>query len=653
MRRVLLLATAVFVLVAIALPCAALYAVLCTRGGLQFVVSHLPQRYGKVGVRIEDVSGTIAGGARAALVEIDQERVHVEIRGIYTRVRLEPLLWQTIRTPDTTVDSVYIEIKRPPPAAPGPTHPREFLPRWLTIDIGHAAVGKAILVVPDGTRIEGTGIAGSALLRHRDIRFQGAELQMGEVHFTVAGKLHAGDPLRLAASGRISWQPRDQPQWQLAANAAGDLDKLSIAGRISAPFHSDIRGDMLDLTHRWHWQGEAVVQDFDLRAWHLTGALGLISGELALRGDGRGFSARGTLNPAGLKAGRFDTRFDGGYARQTLTARRIDITHVASGARTIASGTIGIVPGGPRLDLKGTWRNLRWPLTGRKVPFRSSSGSFELSGMHPYDFRTKGMARVAGLAPVPADVTGQLDADRVVIDHASVDLFRGHADVHGEVVWAPVQRWNLSGRATGIDPGRIRSNLPGSLDFGLTVAGSGFKEGDPISVEVDGLGGRLRGVAATGGGRLTHSGDTWTFKHVRLGLGGTRLALDGRIDRTADLRFAVTSEDLSLLSQGARGRLQAAGTIRGPADAPDIMATAQAADVLYQGIALAGFDAKVDFDPTSRRRSTIAAHLRRLRFLRRTLRSLDVTIDGLASDATAHLDAQAPGLRLTAAASGA
>jgi translocation and assembly module TamB len=653
MRRVLLLAIAAFVLIAIGLPCAALYAVLYTQSGLQFVVSHLPQRYGKVGVRIEDVSGTIAGGARAALVEIDQERVHLEIRGIYTRVRLEPLLWQTVSTPDTKVDTVDIEIKRPPPAPPGPPHAPEFLPRWLTIDIGHAAVGQAILVVPDGTRIEGTGIAGSALLHHRDIRFYQAQLQMGEVHFVAAGKLHAGDPMGMWANGQIAWQPRDQPQWQLAANAAGDLDKLAVFGRILAPFHSELSGNMLDLTRHWHWQGEATIQDFDLRAWHLTGALGLISGKLALSGDGREFSARGTLNPAGLKAGPFDTLFDGGYSRQVLTARRIDITHVASGARTIASGTIGIVPGGPRLDLRGSWTRLRWPLTGRNVPFRSDSGSFELSGMRPYDFKTQGVAQVAQLAPVPADVVGKLDADRVVIDRAGLGLFNGHADIHGEVVWAPVQRWTIIGHATGIDPARIRSDLPGRLDFGLAVAGRGFKEGDPLSVEVDGLGGRLRGVAASGGGRLTHAGDTWSFQHVRVGLGGTRLALDGSIDRAADLRFAVTTEDLSLLAQGDRGRLQASGTIRGSVDAPDIMATAHGADILYQGVALAGFDATIDFDPTSRRRSAIAAHLRQLRFQRRTIRSVNLTIDGMASAATAHLDAQAPGLRMAAAASGA
>ena len=653
MRRILLLTALLFILIAIALPCAALYSVLFTQGGLRFVVSHLPQRFGNVAVRIEGISGTIAGGVRASLVEVDEEHVHVEVRGIHTSLRLEPLLWQTISTPDAAVDSVYVEVKRPTRL---PTshfiHEPQFLPRWLTIDVGHASIGNALVVVPDGARVAGSGITGSALLRHRDISIHQAQLQMGEVHFALDGSLHASDPLRLAANGRITWQPHDQPLWSLAANAAGDLDKLALSGRLEAPFRSEISGEMLDLTRHFHWQGEAVVQDFDLRAWHLTDALGAIGGRLALYGDSRTFGARGSLDPAGLKAGAFNVHFDGGFSHQTLTASRIDITHQGSGARTIASGTIGIVPGGPRLELQGSWSNFRWPLAGRSVPFRSSAGSFELSGVRPYDFHTKGLAQIAALAPVPADVTGQLDNTGVTVTRAQVDLFHGHADVHGQVTWAPMQRWTITGHATGIDPAQFRRDLPGSLDFGLAVVGHGFKASDPLSVEIDGLGGRLRGVAASGGGRLTRAGDTWSFQQVRVGLGRTRLALDGHIDRAVDLRFGVTAEDLSLLSAGSRGRLEASGTIRGPLNAPDIDATAHGTDILYEGMALAGFDAKVDFDPTSQRRSAVAAHFRQLQFHGRTLRNLDFTLDGPASAAMAQVDAQARGLHLTAAATG-
>jgi translocation and assembly module TamB len=652
MRRLLLLAAALFVLITIALPCAVLYSVLFTEGGLRFVVNHLPQRFGHVGVRIENVSGTIARGVHVGLVEVDQERVHLEIRGVYTRILLEPLLFQTIRTPDTTVDSVYIQVKRPtgPPSAPG--HAPPFLPRWLTVRIGHASVHEAVLVVPDGTTLRGSGIEGSALLRHRDIRIYRAQLQLGEVHFEAAGTLHASDPLRLSADGEIGWQPRGQPVWRVDAHTAGDLDRLPISGRFLAPFQSELSGEMLDLTHGFHWKGEAVVQDFDLRAWHLTGALGAISGKLALSGTGKEFSARGTLDPAGLRVGAFDVQFDGSYSKDVLSATRIDLFHPGSGARTVAAGTIGIVPGGPRLDLRGSWRSFRWPLAGANVPFRSGAGTFHLSGLRPYAFETRGLAQIEDFAPVPADVAGKLGDDAVSFSRAQVDLLHGHADLAGQVTWTPVQRWSVSGRATGIDPSALRPDLPGSLDFEVALSGRGFNSGDPVRVAIEGLSGRLRGVAASGGGTLTHAGDTWSFQQVRVGLGRTRLALDGRLGRSADLRFAVTAQDLSLIEAGSRGRLEANGTIHGPIASPDVLATAKGTDVLYDGVSLGSFDARVDFDPTSRRRSSIAAHLRALRLHRRTVRSIDFTLEGPASAVIAHLDAQAPGLQLAAAASG-
>jgi len=661
MRRFLLLATACFLLIVIGLPCIALYSVIYTQSGLRFVVSHLPQRYGKLGLRIDAVSGTVAGGVGASLLEIDQERVHLEVRGIHTRVKLEPLLWQTIDTPDTTIDTVYIRIKRPPgpPSPPGHGGAPQFLPRWLAIYVGHANIGKVVLVIPGGPRLEWTRIDGSAFVRHHDIHVYRARVQMGEIGFDVTGRLRASDPLGLSASGRVTWEPHGQPAWALTANAAGDLDKLPLNADIDAPFHGQVSGEMFDLTHHWHWQGKAAVQDFDLRAWHLTDALGLISGNLDLSGQDRNFTASGTLNPAGLKAGTFNVLFDGGISRQTLIARRIDVTHIGSGARALASGTIGIdsVPGGPRLDLRGSWSNFRWPLVGRSVPFRSTQGTFSLSGLRPYDVHTVGLAQVPmllpGFAPAPADISGKLGDKGVVVSHAQLALFHGHADVHGEVTWAPTQSWDISGHATDIDPSQVRPDLPGSVSFGLEVGGRGFKPSSPLTVELDGVSGRLRGLAASGGGKLTHAGDTWTFQEVRVGLGRTHLALDGSIDRFANLRFAVTAGDLGLLSATGRGRLQARGTIRGPLDDPDIMATAQGANVLFDGVSLAGFDAKVDFDPTSQRRSSIAAHLTTLRFRRRTVRSLDFTLDGPASGAVAHLEVLAPGLQLTAAASGA
>ena len=96
--------------------------------------------------------------------------------------------------------------------------------------------------------------------------------------------------------------------------------------------------------------------------------------------------------------------------------------------------------------------------------------------------------------------------------------------VSGEAAWSPKERWAISGRASNINPGRIRSDLPGSLNFTFAAEGLGFGERGDLSVDVRNMYGRLRGSPASGGGRIANKGTAWQLDRVRLSLGGTTLS---------------------------------------------------------------------------------------------------------------------------------
>ena len=200
------------------------------------------------------------------------------------------------------------------------------------------------------------------------------------------------------------------------------------------------------MTAHWNWSGNAKVADFDLRAWGGGNALGLISGELALAGDATGFNARGSVTPAGLGAGAFDALFDGAYANSVLTAKRIELTHHSSGAHASGAGTIAVVDNGPRLDLKGSWREFRWPLVGTDIGVRSAAGEYALSGTWPYDLRGSGVVTVPALGSVPLRMEGKLAKDRLIVRAAELNTLDGQATVSGEVVWAPGQSWSVYGK---------------------------------------------------------------------------------------------------------------------------------------------------------------------------------------------------------------
>jgi translocation and assembly module TamB len=216
-----------------------------------------------------------------------------------------------------------------------------------------------------------------------------------------------------------------------------------------------------------------------------------------------------------------------------------------------------------------------------------------------------------------------------------------------------VQTWSISGRATGINTGLLRADLPGEVSFTLDASGRGFDAKGDLTAAFSSLSGKLRGVAASGAGTVTHSRTNWGFNSVRVALGSASLALDGHIDDRMDLRFAVSASDLSLLAPDTRGKLKASGTVNGTLADPTIVATAHGGDFEYQGIKLEAFDADVNFNPGApQQESKIDAHLHKLSYKSRTLDSVALTLSGPPAAYDVHLSASATGLAVAAEAKG-
>ena len=649
-RRLLLVFACVAVVAAIVAPAALIWSALYTTSGLQFAIRHVPHRFAGVQLDIVGASGTIADGLTVERVEIDHDLVHLKFEGIEGRVALMPLLLQTIRATHTSVRSALIEVKRRTrPSTPGAP---AFLPRWLIISAEAAQVGSLLVTVPNGFRLSATDISSAGVIRHRVIRFFQVEGLLGGARVSATGELRATDPLGMEVNAHLDWIPAGQPHWIVAGTAHGDLSALNIIAQAESPFRARFIGRGLDLTDRWHWLGEALVQDFDLRAWGVRAPFGSITARLAVSGDDTGFSAHGQVNPTGLRAGVFEAQFSGSYAHRVLTARHMELRHPGSGAVARGAGTIGI--DGPRLDLTGSVSDLRWPLVGRDPALRSASGTFTLEGVLPYRVRASGSARAGELPLIPADVSGTLGKDSFAFESAELDLFGGHASVSGQVVWSPLDSWSVQGHASGINPGALRADLPGSVSFMLAASGRGFDTAGDLSASFSNLSGKLRGVAASGSGSVTRAGNTWGFSAVRVGLGSARVALDGHINERMDLRFAVSAQDLSLLAPGTRGELKASGTLGGTFADPVIVATAHGGDLDYQGIKLESIDADVNFNPgAAGQESKIDARLRKLSYRNRTLESVALTLSGPPAAYQVHLALAASGLSASAEARGA
>ncbi len=134
-------------------PLTLLWAALYTEGGAQFVVRHLPHQLGPVDLKITGLTGTVAHGLHVERVEIDHELVHLTFTNIDGRVRLAPLLVQTIRVTYASVEGAEVQVKRR--VHPPTPSPPSFLPRWLKISADEAHVKRAELSVYNGFKIAG------------------------------------------------------------------------------------------------------------------------------------------------------------------------------------------------------------------------------------------------------------------------------------------------------------------------------------------------------------------------------------------------------------------------------------------------------------------------------------------------------------------
>ena len=653
MRRLLLITAALLIFLAVAVPSAVVYYVVFTESGFKFIVGRIPHRFGTTTLEIDNPTGSVAAGIHVDRVIVDHRLVTVTVENIGGRVKLLPLLWQTIDARNADLGNVTVSVKRrTKPSTPGQPL---FVPRWMVINTDHTRIGTATVNVYNGFHLQATGIEGSAVIRHRTIRLFHVEGQLGEEwHVAGIGLLRATDPFGMDVDTRLNWNPQGQPPWAFNLAAKGNLATLALTIHTTEPFRADFTGRALDLTNHWHWLGDAVAHDLDIRTWGASGVLGLITGRFKLHGDTNGFGGSGEADPTGLHVGLFHTEFDGFYRAHVLTARSMSARHIATGAQATGAGTIEVVKGGPRLDLEGSWRDFRWPLVGKDkdVPFHSPSGVYTLAGILPYDVQMDGIARVRDLPLMPAKVTGSLGKDHFTWSRSEVDLFGGHASGSGKVTWAPENTWAYAGHLTGIDPTWFRPDLPGKLDFKLLVNGLGFEPTGNVTLGFSELGGTLRGTTLSGGGTLSHSGSTWTFDAVRVGLGRTNLALDGRINAQLDLRFDVAAEDLSLLAPESRGQLKASGTLRGTADDPVISASAHGSGIQHNGIGLERLDADIDFDAHADHESRIDARIHKLTFQNRTFESLAFNLSGKPASYALQLDIKALGLNVNAHAAG-
>ena len=649
MRRKITFVTLLCAALLLLIPLAAIYFLAYTEAGFRFAVRVTPHKLGPITMDIRGASGTLVDGINVESFDLVHDRVHVHATGIHGRVNVLPLLWQTIDAHDAHIEAAFVQVFPRVSYAQWVPH---FLPRFLVLNAAGTRIDKATLIAIGGQRLEGTNIVSTASLRHKSLRVFESTLRMGDLHGSASGELRAAEPMQLTASFKWTYSTASQPVYVFNGDVDGDLQRLNVTAHSTAPFSAAVTGEALQLTNNWHWQAHAVITRFDLLEYGIGNPLGNISGALDAKGDRNGFVARGPLESNGLAVGMFDTQFEGSYADRVLRAAKVVVVHRASKASTTASGEIGVVPHGPRLALQGNWRDFRWPLIGNAPAVRSAAGHWSINGLRPFAVTADGPLVVRELAPIPVQLRGTLDHDKLIFTKSGASLLGGSGLFAGEVAWSPRESWQLAGRFGDLDTALLRPDLPGKVSFNIAASGDAFGDKSVLDVTVTDLTGRVRGANARGAGHIQHRGEDWLFDKVNIAVGGLRLVADGRVGATTDITFKADADDLSLLSANSRGKLTARGTLSGTAELPRLLLNAKGSGISHAGVAISELNADIDVDPHAGKTASADIRVRNLEAFGRQIARGQFVLRGSTEKHDIALSAEAADGNLNARATG-
>lgn len=611
-----------------------------SEAALRYVVAQLPTKAGSLEkLQIDDVRGTLAGGFTVERIVIEHDLVYLRIDGIRARLELLPLLWQTIDVSDFEVRD--LEVAPQPRNQPLPTEAKPFLPRLLTLEARQTRVRSATIKQPTGSPVIFKEVTAHGTIRERRIWIRDAKGSLGNIALEANGILKAAMPLGLEAQAKATLVSRRGPRWVASVSTDGDLENLPLQGGLVEPFRAELEEANLRALPPWNLRGTAQVSKLDFTRFGGSAFFGDIAGTLAINFDSAGYRAIGSLESPGLDAGPIDVEFDGTFARNILQARTLKLAHSPSRLRVDTSGTVTFEDVGPTLALSGRWQNFRWPLIGDDTALQSERGLFTLEGVGNYDIRTEAALRIGTLPPMQTVIDGSLQPGRFVFTDSRFDFLKGTSLFSGELGWRPDLSWKITGRVKDIDPSGWRAGLDGKVGFALIAEGRTGGKNAGVDIDLRQLGGRLRGAAASGGGKLRIAKGDYRFDAVDVSFGGFDLELDGLLSETRrDLNFRIKANDLAVLAPGATGSLTAKGVLRGTANSMRVLLEANGDAVKLPMMQIGRLRAAIDVDPLTGASApaTIDVAMTDLQAVGRDIERLDFKLQGSTAEHRLALD---------------
>lgn len=223
------------------------------------------------------------------------------------------------------------------------------------------------------------------------------------------------------------------------------------------------------------------------------------------------------------------------------------------------------------VDIKGNWKDVRWPLTGDQELVRSESAEFSVKGTLD-DYQLDANLALSGKDIPEGDwkISTRGDTEKLSGLELTGDVLEGQINATGDVVFSPQPEWDLTLAGSEINPGVQWPEHPGKVTFVTTSKGKMTDSGPDFIANIQALSGDYRGQALGGGGDIKFADGEFSASGMSAKIGSATVDLDGAIGDQLDLTWKMDADQISNLVPGVKGDIALEGKITGSRDAPKL-----------------------------------------------------------------------------------
>ena len=211
-----------------------------------------------------------------------------------------------------------------------------------------------------------------------------------------------------------------------------------------------------------------------------------------------------------------------------------------------------------RFEGRAGWRDFTWPFSGEPATFTSGEGSVELSGWLD-GWSAEGQAGMAAPGLVDGTLSFVAEGDqgraRIVVPEGRV--LGGRIEGEGEVDWSQGGGFRARIDLDEVATTPLYPDLPAVLTGELNVAGG--LEPLTLDLRANALSADMQTRVVTADGRAAYRPGEWRFDRFTVRSAGSRVELDGSLDRAEGISFLADIADLDEFLEGASGRIAGSG----------------------------------------------------------------------------------------------